>query len=105
MGSTLGTLGTWASALGVLCLALVLAVVDTDAGVRTLVSLRSEAESARRRLAGLERSVATLEGEVEALQHDPSAIERAIREDLEMVRPGEWVVRFAPSGDTNPRFP
>jgi cell division protein FtsB len=35
-----------------------------------------------------------LRAEIEALESQPFALERAIREDLELARPGETVVRF-----------
>ena len=44
-----------------------------------------------------------LEEETEALRTDPFAIESAIREDLQLARPGETVVRLI--GDTTPRIP
>jgi cell division protein FtsB len=44
----------------------------------------------------LKERVETLEFEINALETDPFALERAIREDLELARPGEIVVRFAP---------
>ena len=35
-----------------------------------------------------------LEGEIHALQNDPSAIERLVREKLGFVKPGETMIRF-----------
>ena len=77
--------------------AAVLAVVDGEAGVGAWLDLRERAQQSRARVAGLEREVERLSAEVEALHNDPLAVERAIREDLELARPGESVVRFAAS--------
>jgi cell division protein FtsB len=92
-------------AAAVLGTALALGVVDSDAGFETWMYLRAEAEHSRQRVSGLEHDVARLQAEIEALRSDPAALERAIREDLERVRPGEWIVRFAPKENVNIRIP
>lgn len=61
--------------------------------------LREERRSSQLRIAELEADVIALESEVEALESDPLAMERAIREVLELVRPGETVVRFVDESD------
>jgi cell division protein FtsB len=58
--------------------------------------MRGELEVSRERIGSLKERVETLEFEINALETDPFALERAIREDLELARPGEIVVRFAP---------
>ena len=54
------------------------------------------------RVAVLEADVERLSVAIAALGSDPLAIERAIREDLELARPGEWVVRFASAANDRP---
>jgi len=54
--------------------------------------------AARSRVSAREAEVGRLTEEIAALDADALAIERAIREDLELALPGEWVVRFRPSG-------
>ena len=98
-------MGSWTVAAAVLGTALALAVVDSDAGFETWMYLRAEADHSRARVSGLERDVVRLQTEIEALRSDPAALERAIREDLERVRPGEWIVRFAPREDLTIRIP
>jgi cell division protein FtsB len=44
-------------------------------------------------VAELEARIESREGEAAALRSDPLALERAIREDLGLARPGETVVR------------
>jgi len=70
------------------------ALLDRDSGLPSWLALRSELAEFRQRIDGLERESQTLAAEIEALESDPFAIERAIREDLELARPGEVVVRF-----------
>ena len=49
--------------------------------------------------------IAALRRDVETLESDPAALERAIREDLVFARPGEVVVRLPSAVPTNPRIP
>ena len=104
----------WASALVVLVAATGVALLDTEAGVGPWVQLREEAVTARARVAAREAEVARLATEIAGLSGDRLAVERAIREDLELARVGEWVVRFQPAGPrqragpgrtTSPEFP
>lgn len=88
----------WAYALVVLVAATGIALLDTEAGVGPWHELRDEARAARARVEAREAEVGRLGTEIAALGADPLAIERAIREDLELARPGEWVVRFASPG-------
>jgi cell division protein FtsB len=73
---------------------LAVAILDGDSGLRSWWRLRDDLASARVRIEGLEEERSRLEAEVTALESDPFALERAIREDLELARPGELVVRF-----------
>ncbi len=59
-------------------------------------ALRNEAEAARleRENAALEQRVTQLRREVKALQGDPAAVERAAREELGYVKPGEIVYKL-----------
>ena len=58
--------------------------------------MHDELEVSRNRIAALNTRVETLTSEINALERDPFALERAIREELELARPGEIVVRFTP---------
>jgi cell division protein FtsB len=65
----------------------------SDNGVRRLFHLRREVAVARERIRATEARIEAREAEATALRADPVAIEAAIREDLGLARPGEWVVR------------
>jgi cell division protein FtsB len=104
----------WTAALAVFVAATGIAVLDTESGIRTWLDLREEARLSSARIETLEHEVERLTREIDALESDELALERAIREDLELARPGEWVVRFAASDPTpgtageglvDPRFP
>ena len=97
-----GNMKKWTWVVAILAIAVVLAVADSGAGFRTWLDLRDEARAAHGRVAVLENDVERLSAEIAALGSDPLAIERAIREDLELARPGEWVVRFASGANDRP---
>jgi len=95
--------GGWVRALkaywlvpGILLAGLGLSLADRESGLVAWYKMRGELEVSRARIASLQERVETLEFEINALETDPFALERAIREDLELARPGEVVVRFAP---------
>ncbi len=75
---------------------LAVAVLDRESGLPTWLRLREELLESNARIAALSRETQTLRREIEALGRDPFAIESAIREDLELARPGEIVIRFTP---------
>jgi cell division protein FtsB len=52
-----------------------------------------EVAAARARIGEIEARIVALETEADALRDDPVAIENAIRTDLDLARPGEWIVR------------
>ncbi len=66
---------------------------------------RADLENSDERIAELEAENARLKQEIESLQRDAFAIERAIREDLEYARIGETVIRVLDEPDSNPRIP
>ena len=95
--------GGWVRALkaywlvpGILLVGLGLSLADHESGLIAWYKMRGELEVSRGRIASLKERVETLEFEINGLETDPFALERAIREDLELARPGEIVVRFAP---------
>lgn len=85
-----------------LAIALVVAVLAyawllPESGFPTWLRLRQEVTQAEQRIELLERQNHALRDEVVALQRDSFAQERAVREELGWVRPGEILVR-APAG-------
>jgi cell division protein FtsB len=84
--------------------ALVCAAVDDGSGIRRSYRLRSDLHVAEQRVAALQVEIDALRRQVTALEGEPFAMERAIREDLDFARPGETVVRLVPAVGPNPRF-
>ncbi len=70
-----------------------LSALDRD-GLRKARRNEAEAERLERENAALEQRVARLRREVKALQGDPAALERAAREELGYVKPGEIVYKL-----------
>ncbi len=70
------------------------AAVDQRSGLWAWINLRGDLRAARGRIDRVSREVEQLRSQVTALREDPFAVERAIREDLELARPGEVVVRL-----------
>ncbi len=70
------------------------AAVDDDSGLRSLLSLREVLLDEEAKVAALRAEIEDLSQEVGALEREPFAVERAIREDLEYARPGEIIVRL-----------
>lgn len=60
--------------------------------------LRRQLDATRAEAATLRAGNAELAAEVEALRTDPGAIERHARDDLDMVYPGEMVLRLDDAG-------
>jgi cell division protein FtsB len=79
-------------------------VIDDESGLRSWLHLRGELGDARARIAVLEQEVAGLGTQSEQLMAGEAALEAAIREELELARPGQTLVRFR-SEASSPRFP
>ena len=88
-----------------LAIAFAIALVDRNAGIRTWLTLREDLRQAEERIERLRTEVAVLEQNRGGLESDPFALERAIRERLELAREGETIVRVSSSRDTSPRIP
>jgi len=69
-------------------------------GIRKHLRLQAEVERMRAENARLAAQNARLAREAHALRSNPSAIERAVREELRFVRPGELV--FQTDGGGSP---
>jgi hypothetical protein len=102
-------MGAWL-AIGVVSVALALAVSDRDSGLRTWWALRGDLSVAQARIEQLRSDIADLERDSGGLsgEGEPFALERAIRERLVYARPGEILVRLGPPtafSDASPRIP
>ena len=80
---------------------LALVTLDQRSGLPAWSRLRDELVASQERIAALTARADALRGEIEALEKDPFAIERAIREELGLARSGERVVRFSEPGPTD----
>jgi cell division protein FtsB len=69
-------------------------------GLRKYVALAREVDKMRGENARLAAENVQLSREVHALRSDPAALERAVREELRYIRPGErvYVLDDAPDG-------
>jgi len=92
----------WVIGAAIVGAAVGVAVADDSAGIRTWRQVRQDLRVAEARVAELEARIEVREGEAAALKSDPLALERAIREDLGLARPGEIVVRGLPGTPRNP---
>ena len=88
-----------------LAVTLVGAALDEDAGVRHWWHLRNVLADAQRRIAALREETARLHREAERLEAEPFAIERAIREELGLARPGQTLVRLRAGDVSSVRIP
>jgi cell division protein FtsB len=79
----------WASVGGALVLAVGSAVAE--GGFRRYWRLKQDVRTLEERNAKLAQDNARLRREVEALRNDPVALERAVREELGYVKPGEVI--------------
>jgi cell division protein FtsB len=70
------------------------ALLDRESGIRIWLELREDLSGSAVRVEQLARENDALRREIELLETDPAALERAIREELDLARPGEIVVRF-----------
>ena len=84
-------------AVALVCAAVGYAWFVPEGGFPTWLRLRDEVAQAEDRIRTLERQNTVLRDEVAALRADPFVQERAVREELGWVRPGETLVR-APGG-------
>jgi cell division protein FtsB len=88
---------TWLAPL-VLAAVAFLASVDGQSGITMWFRLRDDVALSATRVDNLARETEDLKDQIEALENEPFALERAIREDLELARPGEIIVRFDRNG-------
>ncbi len=70
------------------------AVLDRDSGIGAWLQLRKDLNASHARIEVLAQEIRALRSEVALLETDEFKVEQAIREELELARPGEVVVRF-----------
>ena len=90
-------------AVALVCAAVGYAWIVPESGFPTWLRLRDEVTQAEDRIHTLERQNTVLRDEVAALRVDSFAQERAVREELGWVRPGETLVRVSGGGALSER--
>ena len=90
-------------AVALVCAAIGYAWFVPESGFPTWLLLREDVAQAEARIRTLERQNTVLRDEVAALRADPFAQERAVREELGWVRPGETLVRVPGGGAASER--
>jgi cell division protein FtsB len=91
-----GRKAAWGAYLGAIALAAALSAADPS-GLRKYWKLSRDVHGMRAENERLAGENARLAREVHALRTDPAALERAAREELRFVRPGERVYFLTPS--------
>lgn len=96
-----------ALSLGTLLIAVIAAsaLLDPDNGFAIWRELRSDLETSSTRVDRLIIENEALRGEIAILESEPAALDRAIREELDLALPGEVVVRFEPASAQRGRVP
>ncbi len=79
-----------------LAAALLYLLFDAQFGLRACARLAEQVAAVRAENEELRWRIRELDAAADALEGDPFAIERALREDLHYARPGEMVVVIAP---------
>ncbi len=82
--------------LGIVLIALVAtsALLDEETGVGIWLELRESLAVSDARVSLLERKNEVLRREIEMFETEPSALDRVIREELDLALPGEVIVYF-----------
>ena len=70
-------------------------------GLSRLLELRSEEDRLSRELTGLDEKIRSLQEEKNLLQNDLTYLERVIREELGLVKPGETVYKLVPENKSS----
>ena len=74
-------------------------------GLSRLQELRSEEERLSKELGEINQKIQKLEEEKNLLQKDQDYLEKVVREELGLVRPGEMVYKLVPEEKSKPKPP
>ena len=85
------TLGLGACLIAILAIS---ALLNHESGVGIWLELREDLSGSAARVAQLARENDEMRNEIQMLEAEPAALDRAIREELDVALPGEIVVRF-----------
>ena len=90
------------------CLIAILAIsalLDHESGVEIWLELRKDLSGSAARVGQLLRENDEMRYEIQMLEAEPAALDRAIREELDVALPGEIVVRFTSPEQSGQRIP
>ena len=88
------TLGLGTCVIGIVA---IMALLDPESGLGIWQELRADLAASKARVARLVRENDAMRREISILEGEPAALDRAIREELDLALPGEVVVRFVDS--------
>ena len=77
---------------------MVSALLDHESGFGVWLELGADLSRSEARIAQLVSQNEAMRREIEMLEAEPDAIDRAIREELDLALPGEIIVRFEKPG-------
>lgn len=89
----------------IVLLALVYAFLDSRSGIVGALRLRADLDAAQARIDAIRSRNDDLRSQAMAFREDPFAREQAIREGLDLARPGEILVRIPREDGRSPRIP
>jgi len=87
----------------VLLAAMAVAAVSPRAGIPAWLKLERDRQEAELRISSLQASLKRIEEAGDVLRDDEFELERAIRTDLKLARPGEVIVIVEPPADEKRR--
>ncbi len=89
------TLGLGTCIIGIVA---AMALLDPESGFGIWREMRADLSASTLRVERLEAENEAIRREIQTLEREPAALDRAIREELDLVLPGEVVVRFVERG-------
>ena len=86
--------------LGIAAIAIlgISALLDSESGFEVWRDLGEDLSISLARVADLQNENEAMRREIEMLEAEPAAVDRAIREELDLALPGEIIVRFKDLG-------
>lgn len=101
-GDRVRTLGLGTCLIAILAIS---ALLNPESGVKIWLELRENLSGSEARVAKLTRENEEMRNEIQNLEAEPAALDRAIREELDVALPGEIVVRFTSPAELDLQSP
>ncbi len=87
---------------GILFLFAAYALLNRAGSIRTWIELQGDLDEGEARIQLLETQNVLMRSEIQELEADDFAVERVLREELELAKPGEVLVVLPPSAELAP---